>query len=82
MRRWPCTAAQGIVKEEFAGRPDKAFGSRELGYSGLGETRRLEPPGTEARAQGVEEAWCEGEDRFGWSHFTCLPTQCGRQLAS
>lgn len=35
MRVWPYTA-QGLVKEEFAGRPDKAFGSRNLGYSGLG----------------------------------------------
>lgn len=30
-------AAQGRVKEEFAGRPGQAFGSRNLGYSGLGD---------------------------------------------
>lgn len=61
-------AAQGRAKEEFAGRPGKAFGSRNLGYSGLGDWK-AGATRTEARAQGVEEAWCEGEDRFGGVTF-------------
>lgn len=57
------------MKEESAGRPNKAFVSRNLGCSCLrdlkaGATR------TEARAQDVEETWCEGEDRFSVVTFS------------
>lgn len=80
MRVWPYTA-QGLVKEEFAGRPDKAFGSRNLGYSGLGglkagATRDKEEHRVWKRAGGREKTG------LGWSRFTYLPTQCRHQLAS
>lgn len=81
MRVWPYTAARGIVKEEFAERPDKAFGSRNLGYSGLGDlkaraTRDKQEHRVWKRA-GVRE-----KTGLGWSHFACLLTQCCQQLAS
>lgn len=51
------------MKEESAGRPNKAFASRNLGCSCLRDLK-AKATRTEARAQGVEETWCEGEDRF------------------
>lgn len=62
MRIWPCSVAQEIVKEESAGRLDKAFGSRDLGDSGLTD---LKTGATRDRSKGT--VWKRsgmGEDRF------------------